>query len=558
MSTKTKTKNKNLHITARPAIPQKRSLRFDPHLIGILLVVLFISILRIQLADVPLERDEGEYAYIGRLLLEGIAPYKMAYNMKLPGTYFMYALLMAIFGKTASGIHYGLILINSATTIFFFLGFRRIFNSSIAFYASGVYAIMSLSPAFLGFAAHATQFVSFFCSVAIYFFSLFMIRKRMLYSFFTGVMFGLAFLMKQQAVFFIVFGGVMIVLSTLSEKPFRYKTVFLHSLLYTVGAILPYALTVLALKLGGAFDKFWFWTVTYASKYASGVSLKVGKQQFSESFQPMWKEFAFFWILFFAGIILTFLSKFSLKQKLTAILFFLFAFLTICPGFYFRQHYFISLLPAVGLLGGIALNYVAVQLTALMKVRSLGFLPSAVFVIALITIVNGKKEYYLNPDAETISRTYYGGNPFIESPVIADYIKEHSAENDKIAVLGSEPQIYFYADRHAATGHIYTYALMEKQSYNKKMQQEMIAEIESNKPEYLVFCAVATSWLQRPESPTLIFEWGSSYLQKYYKVVGIADIVSPYETKYKWDADAVNYQPVSGNFISVFKRSAAN
>lgn len=55
----------------------------------------------------------------------------------------------------------------------------------------------------------------------------------------------------------------------------------------------------------------------------------------------------------------------------------------------------------------------------------------------------------------------YGLNPFPESLEIGRFIRENSAENDRIAVIGSEPQIYFYSDRRAATGHIYTYALME-------------------------------------------------------------------------------------------------
>jgi hypothetical protein len=43
--------------------------------------------LRLRLLDVPLDRDEGEYAYIGQLLLQGIPPYAQAYNFKLPGIY---------------------------------------------------------------------------------------------------------------------------------------------------------------------------------------------------------------------------------------------------------------------------------------------------------------------------------------------------------------------------------------------------------------------------------------------------------------------------------------
>ena len=55
-----------------------------------------------------------------------------------------------------------------------------------------------------------------------------------------------------------------------------------------------------------------------------------------------------------------------------------------------------------------------------------------------------------------------GTNPFPESVKIGDYIREHSNPDDKIAVLGSEPQIYFYSKRLSATGYIYTYGLMER------------------------------------------------------------------------------------------------
>ena len=53
----------------------------------LLLVLLLAGGIRYRLLDVPLERDEGEYAYAGRLILDGVPPYQGIYNMKLPGTY---------------------------------------------------------------------------------------------------------------------------------------------------------------------------------------------------------------------------------------------------------------------------------------------------------------------------------------------------------------------------------------------------------------------------------------------------------------------------------------
>src|SRR5438105_14308698 len=77
------------------------------------LALLFVVVVRVRLREMPLERDEGEYAYAGQLMLQGIPPYKEAYNMKLPGTYAAYALIMALFGQTPSAIHLGLALLSA-------------------------------------------------------------------------------------------------------------------------------------------------------------------------------------------------------------------------------------------------------------------------------------------------------------------------------------------------------------------------------------------------------------------------------------------------------------
>ena len=65
-----------------------------------IIVFTLVVAIRIRLLGIPLERDEGEYAYAGQLILQGIPPYKLAYNMKFPGTYAAYALIMSIFGQT--------------------------------------------------------------------------------------------------------------------------------------------------------------------------------------------------------------------------------------------------------------------------------------------------------------------------------------------------------------------------------------------------------------------------------------------------------------------------
>src|ERR1700755_142541 len=75
------------------------------------LAILLVIVARVRLLGMPLERDEGEYAYIGDLMLQGVAPYGVAANMKLPGTNAAYALIMAVFGRSILGIHAGFLLV---------------------------------------------------------------------------------------------------------------------------------------------------------------------------------------------------------------------------------------------------------------------------------------------------------------------------------------------------------------------------------------------------------------------------------------------------------------
>src|SRR6266496_4894308 len=164
--------------------------------------------IRIRLLGVPLERDEGEYAYAGQLILQGVPPYTLAYNMKFPGTYAAYAAIMSIFGQTITGIHLGLLLVNAATIILIFLLGRQLVNSVVGFTAGMSYAVLSVSPSVLGFAGHATHFVL----LPVLGGTLLLLnttdRRPFGWLFASGLLFGLGVLMKQPGVFFALFGAI--------------------------------------------------------------------------------------------------------------------------------------------------------------------------------------------------------------------------------------------------------------------------------------------------------------------------------------------------------------
>jgi hypothetical protein len=74
-----------------------------------------------------------------------------------------------------------------------------------------------------------------------------------------------------------------------------------------------------------------------------------------------------------------------------------------------------------------------------------------------------------------VSRSIYGLSPFYESLKIADFIKKNTNPEDRIAILGSEPQIFFWR---SASSYIYMYPLMENHDFIFQMQKDFINDIK--------------------------------------------------------------------------------
>jgi hypothetical protein len=521
--------------------------------IFLLFLVIIVSV-RFRLQNIPLERDEGEYAYSGQMLLHGVLPYKMAYNLKLPGTYAAYALSMALWGQSAQGVHLGLLMVNLASIILLFLIAKRLFGF-VAGIVSGIsYAVLSISQSVFGVHAHATHFVVVMMLCGLLLLLKAAETEKRKFIFLSGLFFGSALLMKQPGVFFFPLGIFYLSWAHFMKRPVVRSGLAIKLMTYTLGALSPFAATCLTLLFTGVFDKFLFWVFQYASRYASYPSPYNTWALFKDQLLHITSPFRSIWYIAVLGFVSIVIDAKARKHILLVGGLLIVSFLSICPGFIFREHYFVTVLPVISILAGCCVNSMHGFLRDRKQFKFLGFVPMALFTGLLLCALYQQKHYLFESTPIQVSRQSYGGNPFIESVEIANYVKADSSPQDTIAVLGSEPQIYFYSQRRSATGYIYTYALMEEQPYALRMQQEMIREIESAKPLYLICVNVYTSWGWRPRSEKLILEWSEAYSRAYYKKVGVIDIVSAERTDYYWGADAQNVKPRSPGYVLVFKR----
>lgn len=531
-----------------------RSLLLPKNLLAFLVLVstiLLVSFIRFRLLGVPLERDEGEYAYMGQLLLQGILPYTEAYNMKFPGIYFVYAVILSIFGQTPTGIHFALLFVNIASAILLFLLGRFLFNTIAGTVAGVSFLLMTLSPSVQGLWANAEHFVLLpaICGILIMLIAVDKDNKKLL--FLSGFLLGIAFLVKQHGIFFGLASLVYICRRHFKKEGISFNRLLFKAGLFIAGVIIPLCIIALLFLMAGNFNKFWFWTFKYASEYVSMTSMPQGIANFNMAITKIIKPDLIITVMALFGLA-EIVSDREKRATLSFVLLFAAAsFFSVCPGLYFRPHYFVLLIPAISLLAGIGVFY---MIRHLLPYKLLTAVVYCIIAIAFIYPVISQQNFFFGLSEVEACRTVYGKSPFPESLEIARYIEKNTTEKEAILVLGSEPQIYFYSKRRAATGYIYIYPLMEPHRLALQMQKEMIDEIKRNNPKFIIYVNHHGSWLDQPKSEKLLTSWLTGFIKQNYQTTGIVDTISNDKVIYKWEDSAVSYRSHSSYFIVIYAK----
>jgi hypothetical protein len=539
----------------------------------VVLAIAFVIIIRVRLLEVPLERDEGEYAYMGQLILDGIPPYSEAYNMKLPGIYFLYALVMFVFGQTDTGIHLGLLFFNMASIVLMYFIGKSLVNEWVGASASAAFAMLSLSNRVQALWANAEHFVLPFALGGFLALLYYKKKERLPLLILSGALFGIGTLVKQHGGFLGIFGFVFLIAliskrqqgrastgpnrpsyvfhrgGTESAENRRGKVSIFSAVLrvlrgsalrtitskdaisfhgtstrsaarnlvwFVVAGLMPLVLCLLYIYSSGVFDRFWFWAFTYARAYTSQVSLAEAPSYFFSNFIPLYKATVPIWILAGLGCAAVLFSGPLKTHRWFCLSFLAGGFAAISPGYFFRPHYFVLILPSVALLFGLGIELLTQKFERMEgKVLRLAF-PVATALIALLSPMASHADVFFQYSPFGVMRATYGGHPFPEAKSVSRFLEEWSSPEDKMAIIGNEPEMFFYSKRRSATGYIYIYSLVEPQPYARQMMDEMIGEIESAAPRFLVTMQVLPPWYKESESIIEIHHWHRRYSDSCY------------------------------------------
>jgi hypothetical protein len=552
--------------------------------LGLLAVIGFGALLRWRLLDVPLDRDEGEFAYMAQQLLRGVPPYEAAYAMKLPGIYAVYASVMWVAGESIRGIHLGLLVVGGATSAAIFLLGRRLFDAMVGLTAAAAFALLSTMPSVHGSSAQAEQFVLLPVVLAWWL----AVRagdagnltnqtaaaiQRAAWRYYVqlvlaGVLLGIAITIKQHAVFLALATAVYVGAAqwrsactpgdNAGTAGRRVARLVLALVALAVGAAIPVALMFVAVVVAGVWEKFWFWTVVVAGNYAADTPWSEGASRLLDKGGQIVKQAPLLCALVLCGFSAMWWNESARRRRGFVCITVLAAIVAICPGLHFRQHYFVLLLPALALLaalGGAALGrlIIANQATRPQSAITQSAVALVVIMVALLATLWPQRAYYFEHTSTEISRLTFGGNPFPEALAIAQRIMAHTSPDDSVLVLGSEPELLFYVGRRSATRYIYMYPLVEHQPYARQMQEEMIAEVEAARPAYLVFVAIASSWTFNDNSDRHVLQWFGNYVEAHYELDGCVDVRDD-ESAFIWGPSVRAFRPISNAWLKIYRR----
>ncbi len=520
----------------------------------VIVVLIAVAAIRVRIAGIPLERDEGEYAYAGQLILQGVPPYALAYNMKFPGTYYAYAAVMAVLGQTTRAIHWGLLVVNAATILVVFLLGRRLLGQLAGAVGAIAFAVLSLDRWVAGPTAHATHFLLLPLMAGV----LLMVRSwpngSLLSIAGAGALMALAVVMKQQAAVFVILALVAMAWQARGQALQAGRARVWLALV--AGLATPIVLLIAVLATQGVIGRFWYWTFGYAHEYVSEVPMSGAFDILPMAIGFITRATQPFWWLAAGGFLCLWVLEWKRDARLITVTLLAGGFAAACPGFYFRNHYFIPMLPALGLLAGVAIDGVARGLARFMAATSAAAVAGLVF-LAIVGVYGADEQAYLfttNPDA--LSKEISGANPFVESEQIAAYLAAHTKPTRRLACSARNRRSFSRrnADRRPA---ICTPIRDGAAALRAGDAEEFIQQIQSGASS-LSGCRPCESLVAAPpgiRSADYELDADDTPTACYDRLMG-GDISGTADLDLHWDADALAFQPRTTSQIYVLRRKS--
>lgn len=525
-----------------------------PRILAFIILATFFLI-RLHFQEIPIERDEGSYVYMGQLLNEGAKPYVDFYEMKPPVIFLCYAFLDLVTGGDIDSMHVVMALLLSLGGLLLFNLVRRWLDDKSAVIATLAYSALALTAHASGFSLQSEHFVALFAIAGLWSLTKGLQQRSFYMIIAAGILLTLGLLVKQNGLFFALLAITLVPFYHRTEsQPSWMRPTLRDGGWLALGALIPTLLLGAWMASQGNLSDFWFWNIEYPKTYTSSIPWELGKQLLTTGLDRMFTEQPIFWSLGAGGLFAIWFTRAALWKKWAISGFALAAMASVTPGIRFYGHYFLHFFPALAVAAA-AFAYAFLQwLEPLTRERTRAWLALIASSLLFVFTLMHQEAYYFRPNLERILRRTYGTNPFPETKRLSEYLNSIKSPEDQVIVFGSEPQIYAYTKSQSPTRHHFMGFLVKNHPNEKEWQKEVMQAIEKEKPRYAVWVQHPLSWTPAANADQSFIQWGMDLVQRKYLPVGWYDQMSDGSYRVVEGEAALQYQPQGNQYLILLER----
>lgn len=491
----------------------------------LILLILLTFFMRLPFKNVPLERDEGEYAYVAWQWQEGHLPYRDIVTSVTPGIFLIYEFCFKTFGDRISDIRLFTTFYVLLTLLLLYFLAKKLMGSLGAFMASVAFIYFATTPSMLSFASQREIFLLMPMAGIFWLLAKSRENKRLYYFTVIGFLSALIFMIKQTAIFNAVFVLIVLLWFYWRQKD---HGLFWRRLACFVGGFISGLLPFfIYFYLKNCLEEFVFWNFSYPRIMNSflprglkGIFFMLKNQASIKLAKYFYAELPLSFIL-----ILSLFISFKNRHKQTFLywLWLVVLLAAVCAGWHLRPQYFQLLILPQSILIGWGLSHVWRKIKqSEILVLEIIFCIICFMVLSFPMLKMAKNYFFIAP--QEISKKIYGPQAFFMAEPIADYVARNTTPQEQIYILGSEQEIYFYSKRQSASPYITAYALTYIFGQPLQRQQIVAESLKENPPAFILIMNNFSSLYDMPfvTKETLIFDEIWQLVHKQYVLDGFA------------------------------------
>ncbi len=378
--------------------------------------------------------DVAGYAYNTLEVMNGHGWYASTWHNKPPGINFIYLIAFSIFGKSFISTQIIALLANILSAFLIYLIGRYLLYKEIRlfFLLPVSFALFCVSAALDGHTANAETFMAVFEIAGMLFLGLAYKNEKNTFYFMSGLMLGIAFMIKQAGLMTFIAGLIFIFVVKIIDKE-DLKLLINRIFIFIISFLVPLALLSIFFLWQGVFDKFIKYTFIIPCQYGKDMSTEA-RIMIIRLCKSIWDNL---WIeLIVLGIPALFGAFYILLRRPRVMILILIWFIICCfelLSFGVFNHYYIQLIAPFVILSVIGLSYIYQNI---LRKRIL----KALFSVLLLVP-------YLHIAAVTI----HGGAQIMPEDIqdrflASQYIQKRTSPQDKIFVWDNLDgcSIYFW------------------------------------------------------------------------------------------------------------------